>query len=94
MAEHEGLTPLFDLEAVGLGLTPTQAMQRGTQAVNQCAWCGCIVVWSRGGYRTELALCPACGRDGGGEETGTSMWWQSHLPVAGLRNLETESAER
>lgn len=85
-SQHPGLTPLFDLEAVGLGLTPTEAMNRGTQVVHQCAWCGCIVVWHTG-FRTALGVCPACGRDGGGHETGASSWWTQRLPVAGLRAL-------
>ena len=82
--QHEGLTPLFDLDAVGLGLTPTQAMRNGTQVVHQCAWCGCVVVWHKGGFRSALGVCPACSRDGGGRETGSSTWWTQQLPVAGL----------
>lgn len=87
-AEHTGMTPLFDLEAVGLGLTLTEAMKQGTQVVHQCAWCGCVVVWHEGAYRTALGLCPACNRDGGGNETGASSWWTSRLPQAGIQRLE------
>lgn len=86
----EGLTPLFDLEAVGLGLTPTEAMRKGEQVVQQCAWCGAVVVWIKGGFRTGLGLCPACGRDGGGKESGRSTWWGETLPVAGLHRADHE----
>ena len=38
---------LFSLEDFGLRVEPTQAMREGTQVVDQCAWCGAVVVWHR-----------------------------------------------
>lgn len=74
---------LFDLEDVGLEITPTIAMQRGEQVVHQCAWCGAVVVWHQGGFRTALKDCPACDRNQG--------WWEQRLPVAGLNHQPTVS---
>ena len=88
MSEHQGLTPLFDLDRVDLGLTPTEAMKLGEQTCAQCAWCGAVVIWHPGGYRSALGLCPACGRDGGGKETGASQWWEQTLPVAGAHSTK------
>lgn len=71
--------PSCDLEAVGLTLAPTEAMKQGAQVVHQCSRCGCVVA-----YRTALGLCPACGRDASGNETGRSNWRGERLPIAGL----------
>lgn len=79
---------LFDLSDVGLELTPTEAMKRGTQVVHQCAWCGAVVVWDKGGFRDVLGACPACGRDGGGKP-GAAQWWEQRLPVAGMSQTST-----
>lgn len=79
---------LFELADVGLELTPTEAMKRGVQVVDQCAWCGTVVVWSRGAYRERLGTCPSCGCDAGGKPNGESSWWRQSLPVAGLSEHE------
>jgi hypothetical protein len=76
---------LFTLAEFGLEVSPTEAMRHGVQVVDQCAWCGAVVVWAKGTYRKKLGACPACGRNGGGKETGASSWWRQKLPVAGIR---------
>ena len=75
---------LFTLADVGLEIKPTEAMRRGTQVAHQCAWCGAVVVWHKDIYRSALGTCPACGRDAGGAESGSSSWWQQTIPVAGI----------
>ena len=67
---------LFSLEDFGLRVEPTQAMRDGTQVVDQCAYCGAVVVWHRGLYRAKLGQCPACDTQQG--------WWGQKLPVAGI----------
>ena len=73
---------LFSLEDFGLRVEPTQAMREGTQVVDQCAWCGAVVVWHRGLYRAKLGQCPACDTQQG--------WWGQKLPVAGIHEHDHE----
>lgn len=86
MLEHEAQQqPLFDLAEFALEIDPTKAMRSGEQHVDQCAWCGAVVVWGISSLRRALGACPACGRDGGGQISEQSVWWRQALPVAGLR---------
>ena len=73
---------LFSLEDFGLRVEPTQAMREGTQVVDQCAYCGAVVVWHRGLYRAKLGQCPACDTQQG--------WWGQKLPVAGIHEHDHE----
>lgn len=49
-------------------------MQGAEQFVRQCNWCGCVIVAD---HATNLGPCPACDRH--------TSWWESQLPVCGLR---------
>lgn len=57
-----------------LEVRPTVAMQAGTQRVDQCAWCGTIVVSPS--KRKPTGSCPSCDHDDG--------WWAATLPIAGI----------
>jgi hypothetical protein len=59
--------------ALDLDLEPTIAMLRGDQRVDQCAWCGTVVVAPGG--RSPLGPCPSCAEP---------RWWRQELPIAGL----------
>lgn len=58
-----------------LDLEPTPAMLAGTQTVNQCAFCGTVIVAPSS--RRALGPCPCCAEP---------RWWRQSLPIAGLRS--------
>lgn len=71
----------------GVALKHTVASKRGTQWVEQCAWCGtlvCVVKRSDEQQPQQLGPCPACGK---------ASWWFQHVPPDGIGmfKLEEES---
>jgi len=75
----------FDLEALGLRLEPTIAMQEGTQRVVQHSWCGTVVVWDAGRHGA-IGLCPVCARP-------ADSWWEQQIGRDGLAGLRLINPE-
>ena len=84
----------FPVPRPGWVLDPTTSMQVGRQQVNQCAWCGTVVIVAP--IRDEDALrslahkpCPTCDQTEHG-------WWRQEVPVthslAGFRFVGSDAA--
>jgi len=74
-----------------LPLKPTPAWTVGLSRVDQCAWCGLLVMTPGASNATQppakpAGPCPSCGHDDG--------WWPQHLPVGTFTNNLMEADPR